>query len=55
MKTFFDGKKSYLVGAGMLTYAALGFLLGYQTADEAVKLAMAGAGIMGLRSAIAKQ
>lgn len=54
MIDFFKGKKSYLVGAGMIAYGAIGFLLGYQSADEAFKLAMGGAAVMGLRAGIAK-
>jgi len=55
MTQFFQGKKSYLAGGGMIAYAVLGFALGYQSADEAFKLASMGAGVMGLRAAIAKQ
>jgi len=55
MKDFFDGKKSYFAGGAMIVYAVLGFALGYQSADEAFKLAMGGAAVMGLRAAIAKQ
>jgi len=55
MKQLLDGKKSYLAGGGMIVYAVLGFALGYQSADEAFKLASMGAGVMGLRAAIANK
>ena len=50
-----NGKKTYLVAGATLLYALVGFALGYQSPDEAMKLVMGSAAIAALRHGMEKK
>ena len=50
--TYLRGKKSYCVAVGMICYAVLGVVLGQLEMQEAITLALEGAGISALRNGI---
>ena len=50
--SFMKGRKSYCVAVGMICYAVLGVVLGQLEMQEAITLALEGAGISALRNGI---
>lgn len=46
------GKRTYLVGFGMIAYAVLGLVLGLSTQEQAVQLIGTGLGFIFLRKAL---
>jgi len=54
LKSMLSGKKTYLIGFGMIVFAALGLALGYMSEPEAGTLILEALGIMGLRAGMAK-
>lgn len=47
-----EGKKTYIVAAGMVAYAVIGAALGYVEIDRAIELLMEAAALAGLRNGI---
>lgn len=54
MLEFLMGKKTYLVSAAMLCYAAGGWVLGHLDANAASELALQALGLSALRAGVAK-
>lgn len=54
VQSFFQGKKTYLVTAAMVLYAAAMWWDGSMTADAAVQLILNGLGLGTLRAGVAK-
>ncbi len=50
-----NGRKTYIVGVGMILYAVAGVLLKQTDANEAITLIMEALAIMGLRHGIEKK
>ena len=49
---FLKGKKTYITGIAMVTYAVGGFYLGHLTLDQAIQVGGTGLGFIFLRGAI---
>ena len=49
-----NGKKVYILAALMVAYAWIGYGLGYQDMDSAMKLAMEALAMAGLRHGVSK-
>lgn len=54
IKTFLEGKKSYIVAIALVVYAVTGVYTGNLSQDQAVTLVLNGLGLGALRAAIAK-